>query len=166
MNWYAVYTKPRQERRALENLEQQSFEAYLPQIDCKRSRGGKWVEQIEPLFPRYLFVRLEPGATSTESIRSTRGVTGLVRFGNQLATVPDDFVFALKESADPETGIHTRQNVSFQSGDNVVITDGPLQSLQAVFKTSDGELRAIILMSILGAETNVVVPITQLERAS
>ena len=60
MNWYAVYTKSRQERIAQENLERQSFETYLPLMVLSRKRRGEWVETVEPIFSRYLFIRLEP----------------------------------------------------------------------------------------------------------
>ena len=75
VNWYAVYTKPRQERIARENLERQSFEAYMPLMRVRRKRRDKWVEAIEPMFSRYLFIRLALGTTNVASIRSTRGVT-------------------------------------------------------------------------------------------
>ena len=157
MNWYAIYTRPRQERIALENLERQSYETYLPLIRSKRKRSGKWVESIDPMFSRYLFVRLEPGATSMASIRSTRGVSGLVRFGDQLVAVPDSFVNVLLQTADAETGVDVHEPALFRA-------DGPLTDLHGIFEAADGEARAIILMSILGAETRVTVPVEQLGR--
>ena len=164
MNWYAVYTKPQQERIALENLERQSYETYLPLIKSKRKRSGKWVDTIEPMFSRYLFIRLEPGATSMASIRSTRGVTGLVKFGDHLVAVPDSFVNVLLQTADIETGVHVHEPALFRPGDGVVLTDGPLADLHGIFQAADGEARAIILMNILGAETKVTVPVEQLGR--
>lgn len=164
MNWYAVYTKPRQERVAKENLERQSFETYLPLMKASCKRRGEWVETVEPVFSRYLFIRLEPGTTSVASIRSTRGVSGLVQFGNQLAAVPDSFVNMLLQTADIETGIHMPEADEIQIGDNVVLTDGPLANFHGVFKSTDGNDRAIILMSILGAETEVAVPAGQIWR--
>ena len=68
--WLPAYAKPRQEALA---------EGHL------RRRKWTWVE--EPLFPRYLFV----WATDEQSwapVRSTVGVTSLVRFGGQVAEVP------------------------------------------------------------------------------
>ena len=164
MAWYAVYTKPRQEHIALENLERQSFEAYLPLMRARRKRRGKWVETIEPMFSRYLFVRLEPGATSMASIRSTRGVTGLVRFGNTLVPVPDGFMSILLETADAKSGIHVPEPDLLQEGDTVVFTDGPLADLDGIFKAADGDARAIVLLKILGTDTRVAVPVNQIWR--
>jgi transcriptional antiterminator RfaH len=166
LNWYAVYTKSRQERIAQENLERQSFETYLPLMVLSRKRRGEWVETVEPIFSRYLFIRLDPGTTNIASIRSTRGVTGLVQFGNQLAAVPESFVTTLLQTADAENRVHTPEPALFQTGDSVVLTDGPLADLHGIFKATDGNARAIILMSILGAETEVAVPVEQLWRES
>lgn len=164
MNWYPVYTKPRQERIARENLKRQSFEVYLPLMKVRRKRRGKWVETIEPMFARYLFVQLEPGTTCMAGIRSTRGVTGLVRFGSALVPVPEPFISVLLQTADAETGVHTPEPGLLQEGDTVVLTDGPLADLDVIYKAADGDARAIVLLNMLGTETEVVVPVEQVLR--
>ena len=164
MNWYAVYTKPRQEHIALENLERQSFETYLPLMLASRKRRGRWVHAVEPMFARYLFIRLEPGTTSVAGVRSTKGVSGLVKFGNALVPVPEALVSLLLRSANPETGVHSPEQNLLQAGDTVVITDGPLANLNGIFKAADGHERAIILLNLLGSETEVSVPADQVWR--
>ena len=164
MNWYAVYTKPRQEHIAQENLERQSFEVYLPLMRASRNRRGKWVDKIEPMFSRYLFIRLEPGTTSVASVRSTRGVTGLVQCGNTLTPVPESFMSFLLDSADAESGVHTPEPNLLQEGDSVVVTVGPLANLQGIFKAADGNARAVIMLQLLGTETEVAVPVKQVWR--
>ena len=164
MSWYVVYTKPRQEHIAQENLERQSFEAYLPLMRARRKRRGKWVETIEPMFSRYLFIRLEPGTSNVASVRSTRGVSGLVQFGNTLVPVPESFMSVLLQTADAETGVHTPELNLLQEGDTVVLTDGPLADLHGIFKAADGDARAIIMLKLLGAETEVAVPVKQVWR--
>ena len=39
--WYAVHTKPKQENRALENLQNQGFECFLPLLEIEKVRRGK-----------------------------------------------------------------------------------------------------------------------------
>jgi len=164
VNWYPVHTKPRQERIAQENLERQSFETYLPLMQASRKRRGKWVETIEPMFSRYLFIRLDPGTTNVASIRSTRGVSGLVQFGNTLTPVPESFMADLLQTADAETGIHTPEHNLLQEGDNVLVTVGPLANLEGIFKAPDGDARATIMLQLLGTETEVAVPVKQVWR--
>ncbi len=66
MHWYLVHTKPRQEKCALENLERQGFQCYLPTFSAEKLRRGVIVVADEVLFPRYLFIRLGLGV-STQS---------------------------------------------------------------------------------------------------
>ena len=79
--WYAVQAKPRQENTAEENLRRQGFDTYLPKIQLRRRRRDKWTKVVEPLFPRYLFIHLEPGVDNWAPLRSTLGVSTVVRFG-------------------------------------------------------------------------------------
>jgi len=79
--WFVVQSKPRREAVAEVNLERQGFETYWPRIVQSRRSRGKWRKVIEPLFPRYLFVRLEQGRDDFAPIRSTTGVKELVCFG-------------------------------------------------------------------------------------
>ena len=61
-SWYLVHTKIRQEAVALANLQRQGFECFLPLIWVEKLRRGNLQVVQEPLFPRYLFIRLGMGA--------------------------------------------------------------------------------------------------------
>ena len=72
----------------------QGFHVYLPRIQVRRHRRGQWIDAVESLFPRYLFIRIDPHRSNIAPVRSTRGVVGLVRFGGQPAVVPDEVIDA------------------------------------------------------------------------
>ena len=154
-SWYAVQTKPRQEALAAENLQRQSFKIYLPRIQLSKRRKGVWKEVVEPLFPRYLFLSMDPTQDNTAPIRSTRGVVGLVRFGNQLKPVPSSIIQCLKENENPESGLHEQATTQFKKGDNIQIAEGPLEGLNGIYQTEKGEDRALILIDILGKQSPV-----------
>jgi transcriptional antiterminator RfaH len=149
-HWYAIHTKPRQEEHAAEHLRHQEFEIYLPKIKQAHRYRGRWRHRIEPLFPRYLFIRLDLESDNVAPIRSTRGVSKLVSFSGLPATVPDSLIDALVQSADPDTELHHPEATLFETGTAVTIVDGPLEGLQAIFKAHDGEARSIILLELLG----------------
>ena len=155
--WYAVQTKPRQEAVAEENLQRQSFKTYLPRIQLSRRRKGTWKEVVEPLFQRYLFLSIDPDQDSTAPIRSTRGVIGLVRFGNQLKPISDSIIQYLKQNENPESGLYELDMPQFQKGDNIQIAEGPLVGLNGIYQTQKGEDRALILVDILGKQSTVTI---------
>ena len=104
-DWYAIHTKARQEYVAMENLVRQSYEVFLPLIRQSRRRRGRWQAVTEPLFPGYLFSRLDLEADNIAPIRSTRGVAGLVRFGGLPCPVPADVVENLQSLQESEEGV-------------------------------------------------------------
>jgi transcriptional antiterminator RfaH len=140
--WYVVQTKPRQEYRALENLINQGYECELPEFQRERLRQGVRVLCNEPLFPRYLFIRLDIVSMNWGPIRSTYGVIGLVRFGGIPASVPDDLVEAMMKRSAPQ------QNL-FSAGDRVSITTGPFAGMEGIFDKDDGVARVVILLEFM-----------------
>ena len=156
MHWYVVHTKPRQEQRALLNLTQQGYECYLPLVDAEklRQRAVKLVQ--EPLFARYLFIRLDTGAAgkSWGPIRSTIGVCRLVTFGYEPAKVDSELIQILRTH---HSGAQREPKRLFQPGDQVQITDGPFAGLQAIYQMSDGESRAMVLLEILSKPSQLAI---------
>lgn len=165
-SWYVVCCKPRQEVTARENLQRQGFEVYLPRMRVRQRKQNRWVEAIEVLFPRYLFVRADRRRQSTASIRSTRGAVGLVRFGVEPAVVPDQVIEAIIAREDAATGLHVKVNPEFRAGEKVTMLEGPFAGLEGVFARDDGMERAILLIELLGKASRVRVNRDWIIRAS
>ena len=142
--WYVVHTKPRQEGRALENLQNQGFTCFLPTMQVQKLRNQRVQVVTEPMFSRYLFIQLDDQTQNWGPIRSTLGVSKLVSFGPQPAKVPPEFVAFLQE-APPET-----LERMFAPGDNVQVAAGPLLGLEGKYLAHDGETRAFVLIELLG----------------
>lgn len=156
-HWHLVHTKPRQEARAAENLGRQGYAVYLPLALALRRRRGKPERLVEPLFPRYLFIRLEPGVDNWAPLRSTFGVSRVVRFGMEAAVVPDALVDALRQREDAD-GVCDLRRPPPQAGDRVLIVEGALAGLEGLFEAEDGEQRVTVLLEIVGRATRVRVP--------
>ncbi len=162
LSWYLVHTKPRQEDIALANLERQGYECYLPQMRIERIRRRKAEVATEPMFPRYLFIRLDSSdqGKSWSPIRSTLGVSQLVHFGARAAKVDDTLVNLLRQR---ERALPTE--AMFHSGDSVVITDGPFAGIEAIYQTADAERRAFILLEILAKPVSMHIDAGRLRKA-
>ena len=155
--WYAVCCKPRQEAVAEENLLRQGFQVYLPRIRIRQRRRGQWIDAVEVLFPRYIFIRVNTLQRSTAAVRSTRGAVGMVRFGGQPAVVPDAVMDALRQREDAASGLHEDERPLFSTGDTVKLVDGPLAGMEGVFTEQDGDRRVILLLELLGKANKVTV---------
>jgi len=165
-SWFAVYTKPRQEQIALENLERQGFKCFLPMAINPYQRRSASKLRIEPLFPRYLFLNAIPNQQSLGPVRSTRGVATLVRFGTELARLPEEVIRAVNSRCDPESGLVKLDPVPVAPGDKVKVFDGPLAGLEGIFKERKGKKRALLLASLLGTESTVEVDAMMLQKTA
>ncbi len=165
MHWYLVHTKPRQEKCALDNLDRQGYQCYLPTIPSERLRQGLLTVADEPLFPRYLFIRLGQGDTakSWAPIRSTKGVSRLVSFGVEPAKVADSLVEALRAQ---EASLQVEPERLFKPGERVRLTEAPFAGIEGIYQIADGERRVMVLIEILNKPVAVRVAPASLRKAS
>jgi len=147
--WYLIQTKPRQESRAEDNLRRQHFECYRPTKPCNATSG----KPNEPLFPGYLFIRLDQQLDNWYPIRSTRGVSRVVAFGSEPTPVRDDLIEQLRQrlaTLPPQP--------LFVPGERVQLRGGGFDEIEAIFVSTDGEKRSVILLNLLQREQKIRVP--------
>jgi transcriptional antiterminator RfaH len=156
-HWYAVQSKPRQEALAEENLERQGYRVYCPRLRLRKLRRGQWTHSVEPLFPRYLFIRTDPEEQSLAPVRSTLGVATLVRFGHLLRPVPEEVITFLKQQEDQAAQQRIDDTWPHQPGDQVEILEGPFAGLTAIYQMPKPEDRALLLLTLLGRPNKITV---------
>jgi transcriptional antiterminator RfaH len=143
--WLLIYTKPQQEKVALDNLTRQNYQCYLPLINKEKISHGKKILSKEPMFPRYLFVRLRYDVQQNWSpIRSTLGVSHLVSFGGLAASLDDDTIGNLKQKVDEALVVKV-----FSIGDKVEILKGPFKGMEAIFNSYKGQERAMLFLNFM-----------------
>jgi transcriptional antiterminator RfaH len=162
--WNLIHTKPRLESSASQNLMRQGYEVYLPLITREKLYKGRLSVVNEPLFPRYLFVKLSGKSESKgwSPIRSTIGVSRIVVFGTEpakvdLAVVERIRAYELLQQLNP--------NKYFTEGDKVHLTEGPFAGLDAVYQMSDGNSRAYVLIELLSKSVRLQVDPSKLRMA-
>ena len=152
--WFVVHAQPNAEAKAVRHLRNQGFRPYLP-LYAKQRRHARRVEIVAaPLFPRYLFVRLDPALERWRAIRSTIGVADLVCRGETPAPVPDGIVEAIRASED-ERGLVVLRGADFRKGDRVAIAEGALEGCVGLFEAMSDDARVIVLLDLLGREVRV-----------
>jgi transcriptional antiterminator RfaH len=157
--WYVVRTHAMAEEKAAFNLARQGYAAYLPRYLKKRShaRRGDWLGK--PLFPRYLFVEMDPEATQWRAIKSTIGVSHFIRLGDGPAPVPQGIVENIIARENCEGYVDLSREILFKKGQTVEIADGPMAESAAIFDCIDDNDRATVLMDLMGRQLRVRVPL-------
>ncbi|MDO3720335.1 transcription/translation regulatory transformer protein RfaH [Marinobacter sp. chi1] len=159
MTWYAIQHKPAQGDRALQHLQNQDIHCFFPKIEVEKIRAGKRTKKLEPLFPGYLFVNLEPTDSVWGKLRSTRGVIRVVGFANRPAPIGDDVIRHIRDSLDKVSATG-----GIKEGESVELDEGPFKGIRAIFQTYKGEERAIVLINFMQKQQLVSVPVASIRR--
>jgi transcriptional antiterminator RfaH len=161
-DWYLAYTKPRNEHTASVQLARQAYQVYLPQYKTlKRTPDGMSVCQ-GPMFPRYVFFQPGFDGQSIAPVRSTLGVSHIVRFGITPATVADALVQALRAFEQQREHVSLSDLSALKAGRRVAVCAGPLKGLEGLVSAKAGK-RITVLLDVLGRQTRVSVPDHQLQ---
>ncbi len=159
--WYVIQSKPRQEVKACQELEKQGYQVFLPTIQVEKVLGGQRLEKQEPLFSRYLFIQLDQTDSNWAPIRSTRGVSGLIRFGSHIPSLSNEQLRSMKDWIE---GLPKKDY--FAPGQLLQVIAGPFRGMQGIFekliKTRNGDERAIVLFEILGKTQQISAPLSDL----
>ena len=128
--WFCLRAQPKREHIAATCLRQISeVEAFCPRVRFRKrtNRGPVWF--VESMFPGYLFARFDYAAFYRR-VRQSPGVSGFVHFGDRLALLPDELVSEMKIRMGTDGLVEINQGLEL--GQNVQITQGPFQGLEAL----------------------------------
>jgi transcriptional antiterminator RfaH len=153
-SWVVVHTQPHRETVAVQNLLQQSFEPYCPMVS-KRVRHARKVQTVlRPLFPGYVFVKLDPLKPSWRVMLSTVGVRTLVQFGDKPALVDPGFVTGLL-AREVDGVIGGPGGLGFSVGQQVLMAGGAFDGLIVTVLEMDEKDRIVVLMDVLNRPVRV-----------
>ena len=138
-----IKTKPRQEKKAKQNLENQGYVTFCPIVKINN--------RLVVLFPGYLFVQLNEKTQNFSPINSTQGVSYFVKFGLNFAKVPTCVIEFIKTNQHI-TAEKLKDLNKFKAGDKVRISDGAFKNWVAIFKCYKTDERVILLMNLFIVE--------------
>lgn len=155
--WYVLYTHPKQETRAENNLRAWNVETFNPKLKERRfNRFSSTPSYItKQLFVRYIFAHFN-ARYLLHKICFTRGVHSIVGFGGAPTPVEDEIISTIKSQLGEDGFVRLVEPL--KSGDKVMINDGPMAKFTGVFergiKNTD---RVSILLTTVNYHCRVVV---------
>jgi len=158
--WCVVHTQPRSEKRAEHNLRLQNYTVFAPLISRKvrHARQSKSVQS--PLFPRYIFVRLDLGRDRWLNINGTAGVCELITVRDRPLPLPGGLVEALM-TAHAHRSPRDRDE-DFRVDKTVQLRGGPFAELIGRIEHVDDRGRVQVLLEIMGRAVSVQTTVAQL----
>jgi transcription antitermination factor NusG len=144
-SWYAIHVRNRHEKLVNLLLLQKGYETLFPSYRDRR----KWSDRIKevelPLFPGYLFCRLDP--IRTLPIVSTPGVVSIVSRGKTPVAVDFDEMIALQRLLASEAGVRPWSFIA--TGERVAIQSGPFAGLEGIVICEKKTLRLVLTITLL-----------------
>lgn len=158
MSWIVIYTRPRQELRAKENLQNLGLEVSFVSRPVEKTVSGTIMVRLEPLFPRYIFVKSDSDVflNVVHQLRNIRGVSNIVKFGNKYAELNED---TYEQIISYEKQLSTKIGKAYIAGDEVSFTHGAFKRAKAVYDEPDGDKRVILLLDLLNKRVRISVPV-------
>jgi len=162
--WYVIQTKPANEHRVEAHLSNQEIAAFLPMLETFQYLNGKMIPKIKPMFPNYLFARLDIHAAYYQ-VKWTRGVNKILGNGSEPIPVSEKVIRTLRQRMGENNVV--RLDDGLEEGSLVQFTSGPFKDLMGVFdkKMSDGG-RVRILLSLIGVDASVQVSRHQIKKVA
>ena len=162
--WYVVQTKPGNEDRVKGNLLNQEIEPLLPLLGTYQYSNGKVIDRIKPLFPNYLFARLDIGLHYYK-VKYTRGVSKILGNGEGPIPISENVIMTIRERMGEDNLVKLEDEL--KDGDVVEVTSGPFKDLRGIFqKQMSGKGRVKILLSLIGVDVPVQISRWQIKRVA
>ena len=150
-HWFALYVRPRSEKKVLSQLEEKGFEAYLPLVTKMKQWSDRRKKVEEPLFKSYVFVR--SNAKEHITVLNVYGVIKYVTFERKAVVVPDNQILAIKKFVDDyEHGeeYKMQNNMELKVGQKVRIISGPMKDLKGRLETICNKRHLIVYIDVVG----------------
>lgn len=157
LSWYVIRTGPKQEERAIRNLNAWLVEAFVPKVRLPRLNSFTGITSYVPgpMFPRYAFARFDANRL-LHRVCYTRGVQSVVSFGGVAAQL-DDLIIDLMRSRIGDDGF-VQIGADFKVGERVRVKGGPLANFVGVFDHKiDSRDRVEILLTAVSYQGRIVV---------
>jgi transcriptional antiterminator RfaH len=162
--WFVIQTKPANEIRVEKNLLNQGIETFLPRYEAFQYCNGQMIQCIRPLFPNYLFVRLDLDLHYYK-VKWTRGVNKIL--GNGVGPLPVSGRVVETIRGRTVEGNLVKLEDEWKEGDPVQISSGPFKDLTGVFQKKISEKgRVRILLNLIGVDVPVQISRWQIKKVA
>ena len=143
--WFALQVKSRYEHMVATHLGGRGYERFLPLYKCRRRWSDRFKEIEQPLFPGYVFCRLD--LSNRLPVLMTPGVTLIVGAGK--VPVPIDEAEMIAIQAAVSSGLRSEPWPFLQIGQRVKMNYGPLCGLEGILVDVRGRHHLMLSVTLL-----------------
>jgi transcriptional antiterminator NusG len=173
--WYIIHVYSNFEQKVAQSIREQAIqqglddlfeEVLVPTEELVEVKRGKKVNTERKFFPGYVLVKMELNDETWHLVRNTAKVTGFLGPNGKPAPITEEEALRIQNQMQEGTE-HPRPMITFLSGDQVRVVDGPFSSFNGVVEEVDeAKGRLKVSVSIFGRATPVELEYSQVERLS
>lgn len=126
--WYAVYTKPRWEKKVYRILQEKGVESYCPLNKVRRKWSDRYKIVEEPLFKSYVFVKCSESEKTP--VRMVNGVVNFVYWLGKPATIGEKEIETIRKFLDEYEDVEARP-LNLEPNSVVYIENGAFMDKEA-----------------------------------
>jgi len=161
-NWYAVFTKPRAEKKVVERLEEGDIEVFLPLVKTLRQWSDRKKYVQLPLIPSYVFVRMNE--KDLNKVLPYPGTVAVLKHLGKPAKVKQSEIDNLKILSDNADASDIISVDKVGKGDAVMVSKGSFAGLIGVCIKDGNKHRVVVQIDSLGSCFSVDIPLNHLEK--
>lgn len=162
VQWFAVYTQSRAEKKVYERLVNLGFEVFLPLVTTVKHWSDRKKKVTEPLIKSFVFVKTSNKKFS--EIVSTPGVLSILKYLGKPAVVREVEIENLKLVINNSEFIKTIKPIDLSNGEAVEVIKGPFKGLIAKFISRAGKYRIVIEIEALKNFIEVNIPLNTIKK--
>jgi transcription elongation factor/antiterminator RfaH len=157
--WYAVYTKPRWEKKICQQLERKGFAYYCPMTKIRRKWSDRYKVIEEPLFKSYVFVQISEEEKTR--VRLTDGVVNFLYWNGQPAIIKEQEIEVIRKFLNEYEDVQANPT-ELHAGQKVRVKTGLMMDTEGILIKVVNN-RAYVLLESLGYELTAQFVKTNLE---
>ena len=146
LQWFAIQTRSRHEKRIHVDLQEKGVHAYVP-LNVKRNQWSDRCKIVDtPLFPGYVFVKIAPDAQSRVPVLRTSGVISFLGVRGVGVPIPEKEIAAIRAVLREETAV---PHPFVQLGQRVRICGGSLDGIEGILTSMDGNKSLVVSVQVI-----------------
>jgi len=163
LHWFAVYTKPRWEKKVAALLDENGIENYCPISKVVRQWSDRRKVVLEPIFKSYVFVRVPED--EKWHLRDVPGIINFVYWLGKPARIKDDDILTIRKFLHEFSDVQVEEVSKLQVNGKVRIKQGVLMNYQGIVIELSGS-RAKVKIESMGLQLSAVFDRRNLEKVS
>ncbi len=154
--WRVFYTTPRAEKKCESRLQDSGIEVLLPKRIVIRQWADRKKKIIEPLFPNYIFARVDEALRLR--VLQTDGIVRTVSFGSEFAIISEEEIKNLILTQNDPSRLELFGTPLPPKGRKVIIEEGPMKGLRGEIISHRGKTHVIVSVSSIRQYVRINVP--------